>query len=309
MKTLIPILLISLVALSSCAVTSHPVSGSAPGKPIASADMERLIDTPGPVALQSIVSADWLVPLSGLLNLKHPKAKHAGLQDRDEPIQVYAHLLKHPTRGYYLVDTGVSSRVRTDPDEVGLGWMLQKVMRTEKLIIHQATADIVKGVPAKLSGVLFTHLHIDHISGAPDIPADVPLYVAAPEATARNFLNLFVQGASDKLLKGKRPLSEWRFQPDAQPWKPSVIDLFEDGSVFVISTPGHTPGSVAYLVRTPQGPVLLTGDTCHTRWGWDNSVEPGRFTEDLQQNRASLQQLKDLVAQHPGIQVRLGHQP
>jgi hypothetical protein len=29
------------------------------------------------------------------------------------------------------------------------------------------------------------------------------------------------------------------------------------------------------LARTTTGPVLLTGDTCHTRWGWDNSVEPG----------------------------------
>ena len=49
--------------------------------------------------------------------------------------------------------------------------------------------------------------------------------------------------------------------------------------------PGHTRGSTAYLVRTPQGPVLLTGDACHTRWGWEHDVEPGNFSGDVARQR------------------------
>ena len=45
------------------------------------------------------------------MNLKSPAAVQAGLKDRDEPIQIYAHLLKHPQRGNYLVDTGVSKKL------------------------------------------------------------------------------------------------------------------------------------------------------------------------------------------------------
>jgi N-acyl homoserine lactone hydrolase len=73
--------------------------------------------------------------------------------------------------------------------------------------------------------------------------------------------------------------------------------------------PGHTQGSTAYLVRSTHGPVLLTGDTSHTRWGWEHGVEPGTATVDGARNRASLLQLKALVARHPRIEVRLGHQP
>ena len=69
---------------------------------------ERWLDQPGPIQLQSVNSADWSVPLAGLLNLKSAAAVQAGLKDREEPIQVYAHVLQHPQRGNFLVDTGVS---------------------------------------------------------------------------------------------------------------------------------------------------------------------------------------------------------
>ncbi len=72
--------------------------------------------------------------------------------------------------------------------------------------------------------------------------------------------------------------------------------------------PGHTPGSIAYLVRSTKGTVLLTGDTSHTRWGWEHAVEPGDYTVDQAANLASLRRLKALAARHPGIDVRFGHQ-
>jgi glyoxylase-like metal-dependent hydrolase (beta-lactamase superfamily II) len=72
--------------------------------------------------------------------------------------------------------------------------------------------------------------------------------------------------------------------------------------------PGHTPGSTAYVVRTPNGPVLLTGDVCHTVWGWRNDVPPGKFTSDRAANVDSLARLKKLAAEHPNMRVQLGHQ-
>ena len=87
-----------------------------------------------------------------------------------------------------------------------------------------------------------------------------------------------------------------------------MLDLFGDGTVFAIASPGHTPGSTAYVVRTPRGPVLVVGDACHTRWGWDNHVEPGTFSSDRPRSHDSLEALHALVARHPGIDVRLGHQ-
>lgn len=305
---LTPLICTLLFVLQGCSQTSQPLGLPAPGKTSSSAEMERQIDIPGPIQLESINSADWSVPLSGLLNLKSPAAIQAGLKDRDEPIQVYAHLLHHPQRGSYLVDTGVSQKLLDDPQKEGLSWLLLKVMPIKKMQIRKSTGDILRGINGKLSGVFFTHLHLDHISGIPDIPNEVPLYIGATESTSKYVLSIFTQGSADQLFKNKHPLQEWNFQPDPQHKFEGIVDIFEDGTVFAISVPGHTPGSVAYFIRTTQGPVLLTGDTSHTRWGWENTVEPGDYTQDNARNLANLKKLKDLVASHPKIEVRFGHQ-
>lgn len=270
--------------------------------------MEALLEQPGPIQLETINSAEWAVPLAGLLNLKSPAAIAAGLKDRDEPIQVYVHLLKHPQHGNFFVDTGVSKKLLDDPGKEGVSWLILKGMPLEKLRLNKGTAEILQNLHEKLAGVFFTHLHIDHISGMPDIPNEVPLYIGATESTEKNWKNMVVQGTSDQLLSNKHALQEWHFHPDPQNKFEGIIDIFADGSVFAISVPGHTPGSVAYLVRTNKGPVLLTGDTCHTRWGWEHTVEPGDYTQDHERNLKNLKRLKDLVAAYPRIEVRLGHQ-
>lgn len=299
---------ITVLILQGCALSSHPVTTSAPGKPSSSAEMERLIDQPGPIQFEAIDSAHWAVTLAGLLNLKSEAAVQAGLHDRDEPIQIYAHLLKHPQRGNFLVDTGVSRKLVADPGKEGLNWVIQKMMHLDRITINKSTAEIVQGVNGKLDGIFFTHLHLDHITGMPDIAGNVPLYIGAMESSTTSFRNMFVRGATDQLLKDKQPLQEWHFQPDPQGKFESIIDLFEDGSVFVISVPGHSPGSTAFLIRTTRGPVLLTGDACITQWGWEHTVEPGDFTADHERNLKNLKSMKQLVAKHPQIEVYLGHQ-
>jgi glyoxylase-like metal-dependent hydrolase (beta-lactamase superfamily II) len=84
--------------------------------------------------------------------------------------------------------------------------------------------------------------------------------------------------------------------------------VFGDGSFWAISVPGHTKGSNAYVARTASGPILFTGDTSHTVWGWENEVEPGSFTGDHAKNLENLLRLKKLAAEHPAMEVRLGHQ-
>jgi N-acyl homoserine lactone hydrolase len=151
-------------------------------------------------------------------------------------------------------------------------------------------------------------MHLDHIAGMLDIPNDVPFYIGSTEGSARSLLHAAVQGTTNNMLKGKTSLQEWKFMADPQGRFEGIVDVFEDGSVFVLNVPGHTPGSVALLVRTTQGPVLFTGDSSHTRWGWENGVEPGDFTEDGPRNLKNLLRMRDLVKRHPQIDVRFGHQ-
>ena len=289
--------------------TTHRTTPARIGTPVSSAAMEALIDQPGPVEVTT-VGADWEANLSGLLNLKHPKAVQAGLKERKEPIQIYAHVVRHPAQGFFLVDTGVSRRLVNDPTGVGVGLMLRKYGGIEKMRPRsgQSTAEIIAAEQVPLAGVFMTHLHLDHVSGLPDIPQDVPIYTGAREAEASLFLNLFAQGTNNHLLAGRPALEELQFADDPDRTFAGVNDVFGDGSFFAILTPGHTEGHVSYLARTPAGPVLMTGDVCHTRWGWNNDVEPGTFLAERDPSRESLLALKALSKRHPQMTVKLGHQ-
>jgi glyoxylase-like metal-dependent hydrolase (beta-lactamase superfamily II) len=181
-------------------------------------------------------------------------------------------------------------------------------MHLEKMGYEMPLGTFLAAHPEPLKGVFFTHLHLDHVAGAPDLPRSTPIYTGPGEPSDRGFLNMFTQPCIDRALEGLPPISEWSFRADPDGRFAGVVDVFGDGSFWALWTPGHTPGSTAYLARTPRGPVLFTGDTSHTLWGWEHDVEPGGFTADHVRNVLSLARLRRLAREHPTIDVRLGHQ-
>ena len=221
--------------------------------------------------------------------------------------EIFFHVIRHPGRGLFVIDTGVERALRDDPTHAAVQGIVASFMHLEKMSFHQPLGDFL-AKQAPLAGVFMTHLHLDHVSGMRDVPHGTPIYAGPGETSGRGFMNLLLRPNIDRALEGQAPISEWRFQPDPDGRFASVIDVFGDGSFWAIWTPGHTAGSTAYLARTPKGPVLFAGDTSHTVWGWENDVGPGSFTADHLLNRRSLDQLKALVAEHPHIDVRLGHQ-
>lgn len=296
------------LATAACAVTSHPVEGATLGTPRSAAELLAVIDQPGPIEVETVASARWAVDRSGLVNLEHPRAKAAGLADGLEPIAIYFHALRHPERGTFLVDTGAERALRDAPGRAALRGLVARVMHAERIQVVRPLGDWLAEHPGPVQGVLLTHLHLDHVTGMADVPAGTPVFTGPGEAGSRALLHAFVRASTDRALEGKPPLREWGFQPDRTGRFAGVIDVFGDGSLWAIHVPGHTPGSTAYLARTPRGPVLMTGDACHTRWGWENGVEPGTFSADRPRSAVSLAALKALAAEHPSMSIRLGHQ-
>jgi N-acyl homoserine lactone hydrolase len=71
-------------------------------------------------------------------------------------------------------------------------------------------------------------------------------------------------------------------------------DVWGDGTVVILRTPGHTPGHQALLVRLRQtGPVILSGDAAHFHENYQNDGVPG-FNYDRAETIASIERLKQI---------------
>src|SRR5206468_1299022 len=69
-------------------------------------------------------------------------------------------------------------------------------------------------------------------------------------------------------------------------------DVFGDGTVVILRTPGHTPGHQSLLVRLKQtGPVILSGDAVHFHENLENDGVPS-FNYDRAQTIASIDRIK-----------------
>jgi glyoxylase-like metal-dependent hydrolase (beta-lactamase superfamily II) len=269
---------------------------------MAPADFDALVDTPGPVHVDIVVSARWQVPLHGLVDLKDPAA--ADLADEKHPIVLPVAVLVHPTRGIWVVDTGIDRTLAAGEPTAVRGVLRSFLGALEPV---EALGDLVGKYDAPVAGVLLTHTHIDHVLGLPDLDPAVPVYAGPGELEETGLQALAMRSTYRALFDG-RALSD--LDParavalgDLRGW-----DLVGDGSIWAIASPGHTPGSTAYLARTPEGPVLAVGDTSHTWWGWEHGVTPGTYTADHAENAASLARLRAFAAKHPGMRILVGHE-
>jgi len=76
---------------------------------------------------------------------------------------------------------------------------------------------------------------------------------------------------------------------------PGDKDVFGDGTVVVLNTPGHTPGHHSLLVRLREsGPVLITGDLAHFHENYDSNGVPS-FNTDRAATLASLDRFKKIA--------------
>jgi N-acyl homoserine lactone hydrolase len=142
--------------------------------------------------------------------------------------------------------------------------------------------------PEQIKYVGISHYHPDH-TGQVD---------SFPKATV-----LIGKGDWDAITSPK-PASGVNFKP-FEAWikgeskvDPLAVDkdVFDDGSVIVLRTPGHTPGHSSLLVKLPQtGAVVLSGDAMHFRENYDAFGVPG-FNFDRAQTVASLERIKKLAA-------------
>jgi N-acyl homoserine lactone hydrolase len=141
--------------------------------------------------------------------------------------------------------------------------------------------------PSQVTQLAFSHYHADH-AGNGNMFAGATLYVqqadydAAFGADAAK--NGFTTAYYDKL--GAGPVKKLN----------GDFDVYGDGSVTIISTPGHTAGHQSLMVRLPKrGVVILSGDIAHFEENWLNRRQPA-FNYNQDQGKQSMDKVAALMA-------------
>jgi glyoxylase-like metal-dependent hydrolase (beta-lactamase superfamily II) len=85
-------------------------------------------------------------------------------------------------------------------------------------------------------------------------------------------------------------------------------DLFGDGSLTLLATPGHTPGSLSMLVRQPEAtPLLMVGDLTYDGYLMQDGNLPG--LGETTKVRESSRAVNLLHGRYPDLAVLPAHDP
>ncbi|AND90267.1 N-acyl homoserine lactone hydrolase [Bradyrhizobium diazoefficiens] len=185
------------------------------------------------------------------------------------------YLVKH-AKGWFLWDTGIADSVAAMPNGLVPADPKAVTWRRPKTLAAQLEQLGVK--PDDVKAMAVSHTHPDH-SGNVELFPQAVLYVQKAEYDWPGANN-------EPRFKPSHPVEQLAGDKD----------VFGDGSVTILSTPGHTPGHQSLLVKLPKtGAVILSGDAVHFRDNWDNRRVPS-MNVNKDQSAASMQKIADTLS-------------
>ena len=205
---------------------------------------------------------------------------------------VSSYLVSHP-RGKLVFDTGISCDALADPAG-RLGKRVASLFSIRSRAGEDAVSQLAAlGIrPDEIRYVVNSHFHFDHCGCNASFPRAQFLVQRAELAIARAERNRY--NAKD----WDHPLDYREIDGDH--------DVFGDGTVVLLPTPGHTPGHQSLWIRAGGGKqFVLTADACYTREHLEKSILPSN-THDAAQMTHSLTVLRGL-RERQGVELLYGH--
>jgi len=220
-------------------------------------------------------------------------------------LPVSCYLVDHP-KGLVLFDTGWDSKYADEkPREMGgvLDRISSPVLSKGDSVDRQMEKLGVKS--SDLDYVVLSHMDFDHTSGlslvkdARHIIASRAEIEAADRPSFRYVPSTWKGIAIEPFDYGKGGIGPFGLSHD----------LFHDGSVLLVSTPGHSAGLCSMVVRNEEGDyVALVSDVGYAARSWREMILPG-FTVDKQKAEASLEWAKRCSMDTHCREVLANHDP
>jgi N-acyl homoserine lactone hydrolase len=227
------------------------------------------------------------------------------------PLPIVAFLVEHPGAGPILIDTGLDPAVADHPLQSFGRLIGATVGRTFSMEVAQAVPEQLRerGVdPNDVKLVVMTHLHYDHSSGMSQFPGATFLLTEA-EWNAANAPFRLMHGYVASHFDSSFQYRTLDFEGDGATSYSTfgrALDLFGDGSVRLLFTPGHTHGHVSVVLRTGSREVLVAGDAVYTRHALETGHRP-QLMEDEHLFGRSLREIQLYAEQNPKALVIPGH--
>ncbi len=185
------------------------------------------------------------------------------------PFTYSCYVIKHGD-DYMVWDTGFAPGTNPSAPKVSLGDQLAQM----------------KVKPEQVKFVGISHFHADHTGQLNTVPG-ATLLIGAKE---------WAEITAAKPMAGANVAGFTHWISGGGKVEPQALDkdVFGDGTVMILRTPGHTPGHQSLLVRLKdKGPVVLLGDLAHFHENYQNNGVPG-FNYDRAETLASLDRVKQI---------------
>ncbi|WP_052316614.1 N-acyl homoserine lactonase family protein [Thioalkalivibrio nitratireducens] len=227
------------------------------------------------------------------------------------PLNVF--VLEHP-KGLILFDAGLDTAVLTNPTYVDsrIGRFFMRRLFRLKMRAEETITNKLAGLgfdAADVRKVVVSHLHFDHVGGIAEVP-QADLLVSRNE-----WAQLSGPHPERDFIFGEhvqRPGARWQVVDFEHTHDPLLApfggchDVMNDGSLILLPTPGHTPGSISMLARIKgRAPVLLIGDLAYEAELLMKDQLPG--TGNKAQLIDSYEKVRDLKQHLPELVILPSH--
>lgn len=224
-------------------------------------------------------------------------------------LPVPAFLVRHPTAGPILIDTGLHPSVASDPRQ-NLGRVLGSLFELEP------GADVPSQLrerglsPREIGVVVLTHLHADHASAISEFP-EATFVLSAAEWRAASESPSLRRGYRKQLYDHAVDYRTVDFDGELidsyGPFARS-FDLFGDGTLRLVFTPGHSAGHCSVVCGLPRRDFVALGDAAYFWRQIEGGPEP-YLMADRHNWRRSLRELNAYREAFPYAIIVPSHDP